>query len=74
MSQTLLEASLDRDGYDSETTPLKMLHQISSYPTRTDDQIKKIDNENIDYSEELSISSSTHNEVKMEPEIKKIKR
>ena len=36
--------------------------------------IKKIDNENIDYSEELSISSSTHNEVKMETEINKIKR
>ena len=51
-----------------------MLHQISSYPTRTDDKIKKIDNENTDYSEELSISSSAHNEVKMEPEIKKIKR
>ena len=65
---------MDRDGYDSETTPLKMLHQISSYPTRTDDKIKTIDNENIDYSEKLSISSSTQNEVKMEPGIKKTKR
>ena len=65
---------MDRDGYNSETTPLKMLHQITSYPSRTDDKIKELDNEKTEYSEELSISSSTHNEVKMETEIKQIKR
>jgi len=61
---------LDRDGYNSETTPLKMLHQITSYPSRTDDKIKELDNEKTEYSEELSISSSTHNNVKIETEMK----